>query len=221
MDARNAVQRIGAILVIVAGACGSTVYAGQVHIYTGNFNLPIPANPGDTKGWMADAIIEVPGHLVISDLDTGISLTHTSVFDLQIFLQSPAGTIICLNIYDPYDEFFVGANYTNTIFDDEALVYIKDGVAPFTGRFRPVEPYELSEFDGEDSFGSWRLRIYDAFYNDTGTFNHFELMITAPEPATAILLTLGVCLTRLARRDASQRAVAPAKRLRLRRPRRN
>jgi hypothetical protein len=190
------VQRIGAILVIVAGACGGAVYAGHLHIYSGDFNLPIPAQPDSSKGWMTDAIIEVPDHFVISDLDTGINLTHTNVFDLQLFLQSPAGTKICLNMYD-YDEFFVGANYTDTIFDDEALFSIKDGKAPFTGRFRPVD--KLSKFDGEDAYGSWRLQIYDAFYYNTGTFNHFELAITAPEPATAIFLTLGAGLMRLCR----------------------
>jgi subtilisin-like proprotein convertase family protein len=190
------VQRIGAILVIVAGACGGAVYAGHVHIYSGNFNLRIPAELSNSKGWMADAVIKVPDHLVISDLDTGISLTHTNVFDLQIFLQSPAGTRICLNMYN-YDEFFVGENYTNTVFDDEALLSIKEGNAPFTGRFRPVEPYKLSKFDGQDAYGSWRLQIYDAWDWDTGTFNRFELTITAPEPATAVLLTFGIGLVSL------------------------
>jgi subtilisin-like proprotein convertase family protein len=181
----------------VAGACGGAVYAGHVHIYSGDFNLRIPAELSNSKGWMTDAVIKVPDHLVISDLDTGISLTHTNVFDLQIFLQSPAGTRICLNVYDPYDEFFVGANYTNTIFDDEALFSIKEGSAPFAGRFRPVEPYKLSKFDGQDACGFWRLQIYDAFYWDTGTFNRFELMISAPEPATALLLTLAAGLLKL------------------------
>jgi subtilisin-like proprotein convertase family protein len=195
------VQRIGAILVIVAGACGGAVYASHVHIYSGDFNLPIPQpdskDPYISKGWMEDAVIEVPDHFVIEDLDTGISLTHTNVFDLQLFLRSPAGTKICLNVYDPYDEFFVGANYTDTIFDDEALFSIKAASAPFTGRFRPVEPYKLSKFDEQDAYGSWRLQIYDAFYYDTGTFNRFELMITTPEPATAILLTLAAGLLKL------------------------
>jgi subtilisin-like proprotein convertase family protein len=140
---------------------------------------------------MADAVINVPDHFIITDLDVGINLTHTNVFDLQLSLQGPVGTRICLNMYD-YDEFFIGANYTNTIFDDEAMLSIKDGVAPFTGRFRPLEPYKLSQFDGEDAFGSWRLQIYDAYWSDTGTFNHLELTITTPEPATFFLLALGV-----------------------------
>ena len=192
MDARNAAQHIVAILVIAVG-WAFPVFADTVHIYSGDFDLSIPAAPDDTKGWMDNAIIEVGDYHIIHDIDVGINLTHTNVFDLQIFLQSPAGTQLCLNMYN-LDEYFEGANYTNTIFDDEAEVPIEQGEAPFTGRFRPLDPYRLSAFDYENSFGLWRLQIYDVFHADTGTLNSFELMITTPEPATAILLILGAGL---------------------------
>ena len=195
MDARNAAQQIVAILVIVVGYC-FPVFADTVHIYSGDFDLSIPAAPDDTRGWMADAIINVADNLIIHDLDVGINLTHTNVFDLQIFLQSPAGTKLCLNMYN-LDEYFEGANYTNIIFDDEAEIPIEQGEPPFTGRFRPLEPYRLSAFDYENSFGPWRLQIYDAWEWDTGTLDSFELIITTPEPATAILLTLGTGLMTL------------------------
>ena len=196
MDARNAAQQIVAILVIVVG-WSFPVFADSIHIYASDFSLPVPA-PDEPeseygRGWMDDAIIEVGDYHIIHDIDVGINLTHTNVFDLQIFLQSPAGTQLCLNMYN-LDEYFEGANYTNTIFDDEAEVLIERGEAPFTGRFRPLDPYRLSAFDYENSFGLWRLQIYDAFYADTGTLNSFELMITTPEPATAILLILGAGL---------------------------
>jgi len=199
MDAPNAVQRIVAIVLIVVGV-SFPVFAGPVHIYSAEFDLPIPANPDDTKGWMADAIIEIPHHFTIHDLDVRINITHTSVFDLQIFLQSPAGTRLCLNMYNPFDEYFVGANYTQTIFDDEAETAIEVAEPPFTGRFRPkaIDAANLLEiFDGQDSYGLWRLQIYDAFYWDTGNLDSFELMITVPEPATAILLLLGTALITL------------------------
>jgi len=198
MNARNTAKRIAAILFIVAGACGSAVFANPVHIYSRDFDLPILDEPGPGIS-MTEAIIEIPDHLIIDDLDVGLTLTHTNVFDLQIFLLSPAGTRICLNMYDFRNEFSVYPNYTNTIFDDEAAISIKRGDAPFTGRFRPVEPYELSEFDGEQSIGQWRLQIYDMFDSDSGTLNHFELIVTAPEPATVVLLTLGSVLSALLR----------------------
>ncbi|MBA7691263.1 hypothetical protein ES703_99806 [subsurface metagenome] len=176
------------------------VFAGQVYIYDGEFDLPIPANLDDTRGWMADAIIEIPDHYMVSDLDVRINITHTNVFDLQIFLQSPAGTRMCLNMYNPFDEYFEGANYTQTIFDDEAETAIEGAEPPFTGRFRPraIDAANLLEiFDGENVNGLWRLQIYDAFYWDTGTLDSFDLIITTPEPATAILLLLGTGLITL------------------------
>jgi len=146
---------------------------------------------------MADAVIEVPDHHIIYDIDVGINLTHTSVFDLQIFLQSPFHKRLCLNMYSPSNEYFEGANYTRTIFDDEAQVPIEQAGPPFTGRFRPKAGSGLEVFDGRDSFGLWRLQIHDAFYADTGTLDSFELIITIPEPATAILLLLGTGLMAL------------------------
>ena len=190
-DICNIVQRIVAVLVIVAGACGGVVCAGSVHIYSGNFNLRIPADPHATKGWMNDASIEVPDHFIIRDIDVGITLTHTNVLDLQIFLKSPAGTTICLNMYNLDPPLNKGANYTQTVFDDEASLAIEDAKPPFTGRFRPLESYRLSAFDGRDSFGPWSLRIYDFWPLDTGTLSHFEIVIASPEPATAVFLALG------------------------------
>ena len=101
MDARSAVRGGVAILVIVVGF-SFPVYAGSVHIYRSDFNLLIPApHEPDSRygrGQMDDAIIEVPGHFIISDLDIRFTLTHESLFDLQIILQSPAGTNVALNL---------------------------------------------------------------------------------------------------------------------------
>ena len=57
------------VILILAELGGHTALAGTVHIYGGDFNLPIPANPDETKGWMDDAIIDVPDHLDIFDID--------------------------------------------------------------------------------------------------------------------------------------------------------
>ena len=197
MNARSGVQWIVEFFFIAAGF-SSAVFAGPTFIYGGDFNLRIPAEPDSSKGWMADAVIEIGDHFTIYDLDVGITLTHTSVFDLQISLESPAGTSLCLNMYN-FDEFFKGEDYTQTIFDDEAEVPIEEGQPPFTGRFRPRSPAQLSVFDGQDTFGQWKLQVYDAYYYDTGTLDSFEVMITISEPATTALLILGVAFVALFR----------------------
>ncbi len=192
MDARCELRRIVAVLLGV-GAMSFPVFANEVYTYSGDFNLQIPAEPGTSKGWMANAVIQVSDPFTIYDLDVGITLTHSSVFDLQIFLQSPEGTTLCLNTYD-FSEFFQGEDYTQTVFDDEAELPIEEAEPPFTGRFKPKAGNLLEIFDHQDAYGTWRLQIYDAYYADTGTFESFELTFTVPEPATVALLVLGAAL---------------------------
>ncbi len=183
------------VAILLVAASAAAAFGSSVRIYGGSFNLPIP-----DKDWMADAIINVPDHRIISDLDVEISVAHTNVFDLQIFLKSPSGARICLNMYNAFDNFFKGANYTETIFDDEAPVPIEQAVPPFTGRFKPLADFKLSAFDGEDAYGPWRLQIYDAFYYDTGALNSFEITVEAPEPKTLFFFTLGAGVIRLRKR---------------------
>ena len=193
MEPRSPILKVVALFVTVVAVAAGSVFADSVHIYGGSFALPIPDDTQTSEGWMADAIIVVPTHHIIHDIDVSISLTHSNVFDLQLFLQSPAGTRLCLNMYN-FDEFFTGADYTQTVFDDEALIPIEQAEAPFTGRFRPRAGNLLEIFDGQDAYGLWRLQIYDAWDYDTGILNNAQLEITTPEPATIILLALGTAL---------------------------
>ncbi|MFC1739752.1 proprotein convertase P-domain-containing protein [Planctomycetota bacterium] len=184
MDSHKAAKWIAAICVFSMGL-HAPAFADPIHIYGGEFDLPIT-----DKNWMPDAVIEVPEHLPIHDIDVVVTITHTSAFDLQIYLQSPGEFQLCLNMYN-LDEFFVGGDYANTIFDDEASISIEDVQPPFTGHLRPRAPALLQDFNSQDAFGVWRLRVYDAYYYDTGTLDRFELIITAPEPSTIILLAFG------------------------------
>jgi hypothetical protein len=172
---------------------------GYTYTYGGQFDLPIPspAEPEAYLGkcWMQDAVIDVPDHFIIDDIDVAITINHTNVYDLQISLKSPEGLQCWLNSNDLDNN--VGENYFLTVFDDEADTPIEQGVAPFTGRFRPLEDYSLSIFDGSDAFGTWRLKIFDWSYDNTGTLDNFEIVITTstPEPTTIVFLLLGTALT--------------------------
>ena len=198
MDAHSSLKWI--IPLFFVWISGSTaVFAGPTFIYGGDFNLPI-LDKQDTGSSMVEAIIKVPDHLTIYDLDVGINVTHTNVFDLQIFVISPDGTRLCLNMYDFKNEFFMGEDYVQTIFDDEAEKPIEDGESPFSGRFRPKAGSLLEIFDGEDAYGFWRLQIDDIWYWDTGNLEKVELIVTVCEPTTLSLLALGAGLTVLFRR---------------------
>lgn len=192
MDSHNSLKWILAICTITAAVLPGPLRAGHTYTYSRDFtDLRIPANPGNTKGWMTPAVIDVPDHHIIFDIDVGITLTHTKAFDLQLFLQSPGGKRVLLNYYDPYSEYFDGEDYFDTIFDDEAPLSIQEAEVPFTGRFRPRQAHTLSKFYGTDAYGSWQFQVYDMWAADTGSFQRFELTITTPEPAAFLLLLLG------------------------------
>lgn len=190
-------------ILLGAGSAPRSAQAEPVWTYGWPFDLSIPGDSDETEGWMDDAIINVPAHFTVQDVDVMVDLTHTLVFDLKLEITSPSGTTVVLNMYDPFYDYFEGQNYEGTIFDDEAEVSISDGEAPFTGRFRPVDLEGLSAFDGEDAYGVWTLSIFDAFVGDTGTLTYFAVALTTPEPATAVLLLAGIGLIK--RRRSARR----------------
>lgn len=110
----------------------------------------------------------------INDLNFKINVTHTSIGQLHVTLQSPAGTSTTLIA----SVGGTGDNYTNTVLDDEAATFITAGAAPFTGTFKP-SPGLLSIFDGQSMNGTWTLSIRDTVTGTGGTLNSWSLEITA------------------------------------------
>jgi hypothetical protein len=195
MDMSTRAGGTGVVTAAILASLVAAAHADVVVTYSRPFDKRIPAVSG-TKGWMDDAIIDVPSHLIITDLDVSIDLRHTKDFDLQLYLESPSGSKIVLNKYNPATGYFDGGDYLGTTFDDEASTPIEAGSPPFEGRYRPLEGYLLSTFDGQDAFGPWRLSIYDAYAGDMGRFKQFTLTITVPEPATIVLLLAALPLLR-------------------------
>lgn len=108
---------------------------------------------------------------VITDVDVTITLQHSFIPDLDVFLVSPQGTRVELFTDLGSNE----SNMTNTIFDDEAATRIVDGDAPFTGRFIAEEL--LSKLDGENPSGRWTLEFTDDNITDSGLLLDWALDI--------------------------------------------
>lgn len=190
-----------AVLLLVLSGPAFAGGAGPVSTYGGSFSLRIPADAAATRGWMQDAVVYVPDHLLISDLNVLVDIRHTAAFDLQLFLEGPSGHIVLLNASNPQSGYYEGGDYSGTTFDDEAAVGIEDAIVPFAGSFRPL--HALAAFDGGDAYGPWALQVYDAYYNDTGWLDSFALIITTslpeepsavPAPAASVLALLGMAL---------------------------
>lgn len=108
----------------------------------------------------------------LQDVDIKLSLRHDAIPDLDVFLIGPDGTRVELFTDLSSNE----SNMTNTILDDEAGIRIVEGVAPYTGRFRPEE--SLENFDGINPSGIWTLEIIDDSASDAGVLLDWELDLT-------------------------------------------
>ncbi len=122
-----------------------------------------------TGGVTYNSIINNQDDLPITDVNVTINIDHTWDSDLDIFLQSPSGTVVALTLGNGG-----GAdNYTDTIFDDDAATSITSGTAPFTGVFQPQG--SLADFNDESAQGDWTLIVTDTAGGDGGTINLFEI----------------------------------------------
>jgi hypothetical protein len=199
------------LLVLIITATGVIPCQNSLAVVISkDFDLPIPSPDApdiiDGKGPMEDAIIDVDKHFLIEDLDVAITLTHEAFFDLEIALESPTGTTITLN--PPFNYAFIiqddngshsAGGQNRFLFDDEAAIDIEHATQPFDQPFRPAIGFELSAFDGQDVFGSWRLKINDLWALHTGQLDRVELIINIPEPTTASLFALAAVVNRLLR----------------------
>ena len=110
-----------------------------------------------------------PAGQIISNVKVGLSLTHTFDSDLRITLIAPDGSRILLSNRRGGS----GDNFTNTVFDDAATRAISNGIAPFTGSFRPDQP--LAFLRGKPINGNWTLEIADVAFFDSGTLLTWSL----------------------------------------------
>jgi subtilisin-like proprotein convertase family protein len=107
----------------------------------------------------------------ITDVNVKIDISHQFTSDIHVWLISPSGTRVKL----VGDVGLGGDNFEDTVFDDEASVSIVDGNAPFAGTFRPQQP--LAGFDDENSFGKWKLEVFDDSQGDTGVLHSWTLFV--------------------------------------------
>jgi len=107
----------------------------------------------------------------LTDVNVTLTLTHSFLADLDIYLVSPRGTRIELVsdlVSNEPDMIF-------TSFDNVAPTGILTGSSPFTGRFRPEGT--LEDLNGENPSGVWTLEITDDNPTDFGTLKSWALNI--------------------------------------------
>jgi len=108
---------------------------------------------------------------VIDDLNVKINISHDWDSELDVYLIAPDDTQVELftDVGGSQDDFI------DTILDDEASLSITEGLAPFTGSYRPEG--NLYAMLDKDIQGAWVLEVTDHSSFGSGTLNSWSLMM--------------------------------------------
>ena len=157
----------------------------EVASFTGSVAIPDNNCPGGSCGsaTFTEATVVVSGNnFNIEKVQIEVTISHTYVSDLSLWLVSPSGTAVCLSANNGGN----GQNYISTVFSDDASTSITAGSPPFTGSYRPQSP--LSVLNGEPVDGTWSLRVCDMATFDEGTITSFKVSAQKQDSITSTYL---------------------------------
>jgi len=161
--------------------------AQTVNQYTisepGGSNDIIGARTCGTGGSPLVRNFSVGTNFVVSDVDLGFLASHAYRTDINVILQSPAGTRVTAIAGSTAG----GNTNLNVRLSDEFSPAVNNGShgndnltptpTPYQRQFAPNNV--LSAFDGENSIGTWRMEICDMFPSaDNGNFLRADLWLT-------------------------------------------
>jgi subtilisin-like proprotein convertase family protein len=152
---------------------------GLAHTYSGTANLAIPDGGGSANP--ATHTITVPDSFTIGDVDVRNTVTHTWVGDVSVTLQHGTTTVTLVDRPGYAGSGFgcSADNFSNIALDDEGTLSIEGQcVTNLTSPPNYTPNAALSAFDGQNSSGTWTLRVYDSATSDTGTFNSWSVVIS-------------------------------------------
>lgn len=143
----------------------------------------IPTGPGV----VTSTILVAGAGTSLTDLDLTAAITHTFAADMDITLQSPAGTIVTLSTDNGAGNDNV---FNGTLWDDDAN---PSGQVPYTTNngvttdhayvnlttATPLASEEaMSAFMGQDPNGTWTITISDDLAGDGGSLDSWSLDVT-------------------------------------------
>jgi len=153
---------------------------------SGPINAPIPDGsfPLLGGGGVGTAIHDLRAKRKgkVKDVNVSVRITHSYDRDLELWLMSPARTIVKLALRrggtgDDYGSGAPDCTGAQTVLDDQAPTALADAAAPFAGSFRPDQP--LSALNGSQGKGTWSLFVLDSAAPDTGMLHCWGLTIVS------------------------------------------
>ncbi|QMU66506.1 MAG: S8 family serine peptidase [Flavobacteriaceae bacterium] len=128
---------------------------------------------------IASVPIAVTDNIVIDKLTASVTINHTNVSNLRVFIQEP-NALGSNNIYflnNPCD----GTDNIDATFDDDGSVLSCSPLAPaITGTIAPAE--KLSAERGKNAMGTWFIAMRDLVADDGGNIAAASITICTKEP---------------------------------------
>jgi len=163
------------------GAAGNAgVFPAFAKVFNGTYSYTgFPAFIPDSA--TMQTTIDVPASAgKIRDLDVALNLFHSFDGDLDVTLthMTPGGATVILfqDVGGSNEGFLIRLNDDAGTDISTASNPKVDG--PIVGTFNPGGAALLSDFNGEDASGVWRLSITDDAGGDTGTLFGWSLLVT-------------------------------------------
>lgn len=133
----------------------------------------------------------LPVSINTSTISVTVNITHPLDGDLRIYLTEPNGATLNL----AFANGGAGANFTSTVFNDNAANFLSSGTAPFTGSFKPTgnNTTVCSTTPTATTFtaigggsinpnGNWTLKVFDQGSNAvTGTFISWTISLVGAD----------------------------------------
>ena len=144
----------------------------------GDCPRPLP-EVTDTKGSVTSSLtVNDPGGGQITDVNVSVNFSHASISDLDVFLESPNGTVVELFT----DVLCTAGDLTVTLDDEAGALITTIPCAPqMSGTYQPEG--SLSDFNTEAASGTWELQITDDAGSDAGLLWDWTLEITTNQGA--------------------------------------
>lgn len=149
-----------------------------------NYNATdVPKSIPDNNSVGVTSVLNVPDNFILSDVNVGVTINHTWIADLQLFLIAPDGTTVL--IYDRSCAPGIRRENINAVFDDAADAKVCDNSKPAVwGTTKPDNL--LSAFNGLSSAGTWKLKIVDNAAQDVGSLTAWSLQLCQTNPVAGI-----------------------------------
>jgi len=164
---------------------GENISIGSFQTTCSTFqSTDIPKSIPDANTAGVVSTINVPSNFLISDVNVSLDITHSWLWDLQIYLKAPNGTEVLI-----YDRTCGSSgqqrqNINATFDDDVSTVICNNSVPAISGSTKPTNL--LSLFNGSSSLGNWQLKVIDNSHGDLGTINNWSIELCQTNQTTHV-----------------------------------